>query len=103
MILGDFGYEGLEEALVCEGKGDNEKAVQCFNGRQEWEGRRERKSQGEYIHNMSHTGIRGSTFKLKGQEKTLHADWNMSTESQNLTKGTIKERISFSNRESICL
>lgn len=30
MILGDFGYEGLEGALVCEGKGDNEKAVQCF-------------------------------------------------------------------------
>lgn len=25
MILGDFGYEGLEEALVCEGKGDNER------------------------------------------------------------------------------
>lgn len=65
-------------------------------------GGREGKAQGEYIHNMLHTCIRGSKIKLKRQEETLNADWNMSMESQNLTKGTIKERI-FSNRESVCL
>lgn len=97
IILVDFGCEGLEGALVCEGKGDNERSVL------KWEtgmGEEERgKAQGEYIHNMLHTCIRGLIFKVKRHCMQIR----ICMESQNLTTCTTKERLSLSNRESIYL